>query len=65
MNAFFRFLIGAVGAGIWAYGLVMFINGDQLVGGAVVLGGGLLVVAALRRGWDGFFEGLANWVYFR
>jgi hypothetical protein len=30
-----------------------------------VLAGGVLVVVAVRGGWDDFFEGLAHWLYFR
>ncbi len=56
---------GVLGLGIWAWGLTMFVGGDQGIGGAIMLGGGALIVIALQGGWGEFWEGLANWLYFR
>ncbi len=60
-----RTVTGVLGLGIWAWGLTMFVGGDQGIGGAIMLGGGALIVIALQGGWGEFWEGLANWLYFR
>ena len=60
-----RVLTGLVGLGVWAWGLRMFVEGDEVVGGVVILGGGALIVIALQGGWSQWWEGLSNWLYHR
>jgi hypothetical protein len=48
---------------MWAYGLVRFVEGSEVFGGLLVLGGGLALVIALRGGWGQFWDGVVNWLY--
>jgi hypothetical protein len=58
-----RVLLGLAGVAIWGYGIVRFVEGSEVGGGLLVLGGGVLVVIALHRGWGDFWEGLINWLW--
>lgn len=60
-----RILFGLVGAAVWVWGLMMFVDGDQAIGGAVVLAGGALIVLALRGGWDRWWDAVTSWLYWR
>ncbi len=58
-----RHLLFALALPLWAYGLVRFIGGEEILGGSLMLIGGLLVVVAASGGWGQFFEGLTNWLW--
>jgi hypothetical protein len=58
--------VGLVLAGlaIWVVGVLRFAEGGYVVGGALILLGGLLLVLAAGTGWSHFAEGVANWLFF-
>lgn len=58
-----RILTALVGVAVWAVGCVMFLGGDELVGGLVILVGGVLIIVAVQGGWSHFWEGLTNWLW--
>ena len=65
MRLVLRVVAGVSGLGIWGWGIVRFVDGDQLWGGALVLAGGALIALGLSRGLEDFLRGLADWLYFR
>jgi len=60
-----RILTGLLAVITWATGVVLFVQGDELLGAALVLAGGLLFVLAAGGGWSHFWEGVANWLHLR
>ncbi len=57
-----RVLTGAVGLAVWAQGLAMFVDGDHVTGGAVILLGGGLIVVALQGGWAQWWDAFLTWL---
>ena len=49
---------------VWLLGLSLFVDGEQIAGGVLILAAGLWLVVVASKGFGHFIQGLADWLAF-